>query len=97
MSKRRRKAARKPLAARGQGTIEGWPFDGPPESVGAQARYNKAAARLTRAEARMRRSFNAWEKARAAERRMAKALERDGAPGPHPPAGPDPELNDRLS
>jgi hypothetical protein len=45
----------------------------------------------------MRRAFNAWEKARAAERRAAKALEREPAAGPRPPAGPDPELNDALT
>ena len=58
-------------------SIEGWPFaNHPKRGKDAQSRYNQAEAALKRAETRMRRAFNAWEKARRAHCRIIKLLEK---------------------
>lgn len=58
-------------------TIEGWPYDKHPKrGKDLQTKYNRAEAALFRAEQKMRRAFNAWEKARAAHKRIIKQLEK---------------------
>lgn len=57
-------------------TIEGWPYVGhAKQGKDLQSRYNRAEAALKKAEARMRRAFTAWEKARRAHSRITKQLE----------------------
>jgi hypothetical protein len=80
-------------------TIEGWPYAGDKrQGKDLQTRYTRTASALAKAEARMRRAFNAWEKARAAHARVCKALEKPagecpvcgdpGCDGYHPGAAP---------
>lgn len=58
-------------------TLEGWPYaDHPKRGRDLQSKYNKAEQALFKAEQRMRRAFNAWEKARAAHKRIIKQLEK---------------------
>lgn len=58
-------------------TLEGWPYaDHPKRGRDLQTKYHAAAAQLVRAEAKMRRAFNAWEKARRAHARVIKQLEK---------------------
>lgn len=58
-------------------SIEGWPYaDHPKRGKDLQSRYQKAETALKRAEAKMRRAFNAWDKARAAYTRVIKQLEK---------------------
>jgi hypothetical protein len=82
----------------GDGTIEGWPYRGPVKPSRLETRYVRAVDQLHKADARMRRAFHAWEKARAAVQRIERRLDQDSAvPPPRPQVvGPDPELNDEL-
>lgn len=58
-------------------SIEGWPYaDHPKRGRDLQTRFTKADANLKRAEARMRRAFTAWEKARREFARVARRLEK---------------------
>lgn len=58
-------------------TIEGWPYEGHPKTgKDLQTKYQKAEKALFKAEARMRRAFTAWEKARATHKRVIKQIEK---------------------
>lgn len=58
-------------------TVEGWPYEGhAKQGKDLQSKYNRAEKALFRAEARMRRAFTAWEKARATHKRIVKLLEK---------------------
>lgn len=58
-------------------TLEGWPYaNHPKRGRDLQSKYDKAEKALFRAEQKMRRAFNAWEKARAAHKQIIKQLEK---------------------
>lgn len=62
--------------------IEGWPYeDHPKRGKDLQTKYHKAEKALYRSEARMRRAFTAWEKARRDHKRIVKLLEKGDGPG----------------
>lgn len=57
-------------------TIEGWPYaTDPKRGKDLQTKYHKAERALVAAEKKMRRAFNAWDRARAAHQRIIKQLE----------------------
>lgn len=59
-------------------TIEGWPYaNDKRQGKDLQTKFKAAEKVLHRAEAKMRRAFVAWEKARATHKRIVKLLEKD--------------------
>lgn len=56
--------------------IEDWPYGDDKKRSDLYAKLKKAEKTMHRAELKMRRSFTAWEKARATHKRLTKLLER---------------------